>query len=55
MDVTLYTSLLANIKQRVQTVQLKASLSVSAEMISIYPDVGQIVFERQKSKASQRW
>jgi predicted nuclease of restriction endonuclease-like (RecB) superfamily len=48
MEITSYTSLLSDIKQRVRTAQLKAALSVNAEMIAMYWDIGQLIHERQQ-------
>jgi predicted nuclease of restriction endonuclease-like (RecB) superfamily len=48
MDINLYASLLTEVKQRVKTAQLKASLSVNAEMIAMYWDIGQLIHERQQ-------
>lgn len=45
--VTLYRSLLGEIKSRVREAQTRAVLSVNVEMIRLYWDVGRIIAERQ--------
>mgnify|MGYP000589686094 CR=1 FL=1 len=41
-DIYIYTTLLQHIKTRVRTAQIKATLSVNAEMIGMYYDIGQM-------------
>lgn len=48
MDLTQYSTVLSEIKQRVRTAQLKAAVSVNTEMINMYWDIGQIIYERQQ-------
>jgi predicted nuclease of restriction endonuclease-like (RecB) superfamily len=48
----LYGNLLSDIKTRIRQAQVKAMLSVNAEMISMYSDIGKIIYERQKL---ERW
>lgn len=50
MDLTFYTSLLEDVKSRIQTAQTKATLAVNAEMIFLYWDIGQLIFQRQQEQ-----
>jgi len=43
-----YPSLLASIKQRIRTAQVRASLSANAELIRLYWDIGRAIAERQR-------
>ncbi len=43
-----YQSFLVQIKSRIQTAQTKAALSVNAELIYLYWDIGQMIEKRQK-------
>lgn len=45
-----YGELLTQIKSRIQQAQVKASLSVNAEMILMYWDVGRMIHARQQGK-----
>jgi predicted nuclease of restriction endonuclease-like (RecB) superfamily len=45
-----YPSLLANIKQRIRTAQVRASLSANAELIRLYWDIGRAIAERQRQE-----
>lgn len=45
-----YPSLLANIKQRIRTAQVRASLSANAELICLYWDIGRAIAERQRQE-----
>ena len=45
-----YASLLADIKQRVRQAQVRAMLSVNAELIRLYWGIGQIIHERQQQE-----
>ncbi len=42
--------LLADIKQRVQQAQVRAMLSVNAELIRLYWGIGQVIDERQRQE-----
>lgn len=46
-ELTLYTDLLRDIKDRIRLGQIKATLSANAEMILMYWDVGRMVCEKQ--------
>ncbi|MFH0939301.1 MAG: PDDEXK nuclease domain-containing protein [Planctomycetota bacterium] len=43
-----YLELLADLKQRIRTAQLKAALSANRELILLYWDIGKTIVERQK-------
>lgn len=43
-----YRKFIDDIKSRIQAARIKASLSVNAELIHLYLDIGQSVVERQK-------
>ena len=43
-----YGALLADIKNRIRTAQLRASLSVNLELIQLYWDIGHLIVERQR-------
>ena len=43
-----YATLLAEVKQRIQTAQTRAVLAVNSELVRLYWDIGQIINERQK-------
>ena len=45
-----YASLLADIKQRVRQAQVRAMLSVNAELIRLYWGIGQMIHERQRQE-----
>ena len=45
-----YQKFLARIKSRIQTAQTKAVLSVNAELIYLYWDIGQMIEKRQKTE-----
>ncbi len=47
-ELTLYSSLLNDIKARIRRAQIKATLSANAEMILMYWDVGKMIHDRQK-------
>jgi predicted nuclease of restriction endonuclease-like (RecB) superfamily len=50
MEITLYKSLLGDIKTRIRKAQLKATLAVNAEMIQLYWDVGNMIYQRQQEQ-----
>ena len=43
-----FTALLADVKSRIQAAQTRAVLSVNAELVRLYWDIGQIIDERQQ-------
>src|ERR1700761_9182479 len=43
-----YNSLLIDIKNRIRTAQIRASLSVNRELIQLYWDIGHLIVERQR-------
>ena len=45
-----YPSLLANIKQRIRTAQVRATFSANAELIRLYWDIGRAIAQRQRCK-----
>jgi predicted nuclease of restriction endonuclease-like (RecB) superfamily len=45
-----YASLLADIKQRVRTAQVRAALSANAELTRLYWDIGRAIAQRQEHK-----
>ena len=45
-----YTTLLAGLKARIRTAQLRAMVSVNRELILLYWDIGKIIVEAQKTK-----
>ncbi len=47
MELKEYHSLFTDIKQKIQKAQLKAVLSVNAEMIFLYWQIGKIINEKQ--------
>ena len=49
-DLEIYRNLLEDIKSRIRQSQIKATLSVNAEMIAMYWDIGRIIDEQQKLK-----
>ncbi|RPH79090.1 MAG: DUF1016 domain-containing protein [Nitrospiraceae bacterium] len=49
-ELNLYANLLGDIKVRIRQAQTKASLSVNAEMILMYWDIGRMIHERQQKK-----
>ncbi len=48
INISEYTQLLNNIKQRVQLAQKRAIFSASAEMLRMYWDIGGMLFHKQK-------
>lgn len=51
-ELTRYASLLAEIKRRIQSAQMRAVLAVNGELIRLYWQVGQLLHERQ---AAEGW
>jgi predicted nuclease of restriction endonuclease-like (RecB) superfamily len=47
-DLTLYSGLLIEIKERVRLSQTRAALSANAEMIAMYWDIGRMIQQRQQ-------
>jgi hypothetical protein len=47
-SIALYSALLTDIKTRVRQAQVRATLSVNAEMIRMYWDIGKMIEERQE-------
>src|SRR5579864_1288467 len=43
-----YSALLVDIKNRIRTAQIRASLSVNRELIQLYWDIGHLIVERQR-------
>ena len=43
-----FTALLADVKSRIQAARTRAVLSVNAELVRLYWDIGRIIDERQK-------
>lgn len=50
MDLTFYTSLLEDVKSRIRHAQTKATLAANAEMIALYWEIGQLIYQRQQEK-----
>jgi len=49
-QIKLYRTLLGDIKNRIRQAQTKAMLSVNAEMIALYWDIGKMIEQRQQSE-----
>jgi predicted nuclease of restriction endonuclease-like (RecB) superfamily len=49
-ELSLYADLLGDIKTRIRQAQIKAGLSVNAEMIFMYWDIGRMIHECQQKK-----
>ncbi len=45
-----YPALLTDIKQRIQSAQMRAMLAVNAELIRLYWEIGQMLDARQKNE-----
>jgi predicted nuclease of restriction endonuclease-like (RecB) superfamily len=45
-----YTALLADVKNRIRTAQIRASLSVNRELLQLYWDIGHLIVERQRAQ-----
>ena len=50
MEVTNYISFLTDIKLKIREAQIKATLSVNAQMIQMYWDIGKMISEKQKKE-----
>jgi predicted nuclease of restriction endonuclease-like (RecB) superfamily len=50
MEVTNYISLFSEIKVRIREAQVKATLAVNAQMITMYWDIGKMISERQNTE-----
>jgi predicted nuclease of restriction endonuclease-like (RecB) superfamily len=50
MEVTNYISLFSEIKVRIREAQVKATLAVNAQMITMYWDIGKMISERQNKE-----
>lgn len=46
-NLEIYTSILNDVKNRIRKAQIKASLSANTEMISMYFDIGKIIYDLQ--------
>jgi predicted nuclease of restriction endonuclease-like (RecB) superfamily len=49
-ELSFYSSLIGDIKTRVQAAQVRAVLSVNAELISLYWDIGRLIDARQQQQ-----
>ena len=49
-NLAFYRELLGEIKSRIRQAQIKAALSVNAEMIGMYWDIGRMIHERQQKE-----
>ena len=49
-ELTVYRSLLLDIKQRVHTAQTRAMLAVNTELLHLYWDIGQLIDQRQQQE-----
>ena len=49
-ELAFYRELLGEIKSRIRQAQIKAALSVNAEMIGMYWDIGRMIHERQQQE-----
>lgn len=47
-EIEIYGKLLGEIKNRVRTAQIKATLSANAEMLAMYFDIGEMIFHQQQ-------
>ncbi|MEY4936616.1 MAG: hypothetical protein RIS64_2975 [Bacteroidota bacterium] len=50
MDLTFYSSLLNDIKTRIKTAQIKATLAANAALIAMYWDIGNLILQRQQTE-----
>lgn len=49
-EITLYNSLLTNIKNRVRQGQLKANVAANTELLATYWDIGRLIYLQQQKK-----
>lgn len=45
-----FGALLADVKNRIQTAQTRAALTVNAELVRLYRDIGRIIAQRQRKE-----
>ena len=45
-----YTALLTDIKVRIRSAQVRATLGANAEMLAMYWDIGRMIEQRQKAE-----
>ena len=45
-----YGPLLAELKSRVRTAQVRAALSVNRELVALYWDIGRVILQRQQTE-----
>jgi predicted nuclease of restriction endonuclease-like (RecB) superfamily len=50
-EIIEYGNLLKDIKERIRNAQIKAVLSVNAEMITMYWDIGKIIYAKQENES----
>ncbi|ERT10520.1 DUF1016 N-terminal domain-containing protein [Photorhabdus temperata] len=50
LELQIYTSLLADVKERIRGGQFRAAQSVNAELIQMYWDIGHMLHERQEQQ-----
>lgn len=50
MEIKLYNSFLTDIKERIRSAQVKATLSANAEMITLYWDIGRAISQMQQDQ-----
>lgn len=50
MELSFYNNLLTDVKTRIRTAQVKATLAANAEMIAMYWDIGKIIHQRQQEQ-----
>ena len=50
LDTIVYADLLGNIKTRIRQAQMKAAMSVNAEMLATYWDIGRLIVDKQSSE-----
>ena len=49
-DSSSYTGLLADLKARIQSAQIRAALAVNTELIRLYWEIGQTILQRQDAE-----
>jgi predicted nuclease of restriction endonuclease-like (RecB) superfamily len=50
MELSLYQSLIGDIKSRIRQAQVKAALAVNNELVSLYYDIGKMILIRQQAE-----